>query len=79
MEEEKQENFEDAMKKLEEIVLKLEKGDLNLDESVKKFEEGMKISKDCNQILENAEKKISILLENNGEIEEKNFISEETN
>ena len=57
------ENFEESMKKLETIVTELENGNLNLDESVKKFEEGMKIAKQCNNILEDAEKKITILLE----------------
>ena len=66
-------NFEKSMENLENIVTELEKGDLNLDESVKMFEEGMKIAKQCNNILENAEKKITILLEKNGELEEKNF------
>ena len=66
-------NFEESMKKLEDIVIELENGNLNLDESVNKFEEGMKISKQCNKILEEAEKKITILLEKNGELEEKNF------
>ena len=51
------ENFEDSMKKLETIVMELENGNLNLDESVKKFEEGMKIAKQCNNILEESEKK----------------------
>ena len=50
-----------------------EKSMENLDESVKKFEEGMKIAKQCNNILENAEKKITILLEKNGDFEEKPF------
>ena len=54
------ENFEESMKKLETIVTELENGNLNLDESVKKFEEGMKIAKQCNNILEDAEKKITI-------------------
>jgi exodeoxyribonuclease VII small subunit len=67
------ENFEESMKKLETIVTELENGNLNLDESVKKFEEGMKIAKQCNNILENAEKKITILLEKNGDFEEKPF------
>ena len=44
------ENFEESMKKLETIVTELENGNLNLDESVKKFEEGMKIAKQCNNI-----------------------------
>ena len=66
-------NFEEAMKKLEEIVTELENGNLNLDESVSKFEEGMKLAKQCNSILETAEKKITILLENNGELKEEKF------
>ena len=70
------ENFEESMAKLEKIVTELENGELNLDESVSKFEEGMKISKQCSQMLEDAEKKITILLEKNGEIKEENFETE---
>lgn len=57
-------NFEEAMKKLETLAQELEKDDLSLDESVKKFEEGMEISKKCKEILEDAEKRITILTEN---------------
>ncbi len=66
-------NFEEAMKKLEKIVTELESGNFNLDESVLKFEEGIKIAKQCNNMLENAEKKITILLEKDGELKENNF------
>ena len=66
-------NFEEAMKKLEKIVTELESGNFNLDESVLKFEEGSKIAKQCNNMLENAEKKITILLEKDGELKENNF------
>lgn len=69
-------NFEDSMEELEKIVVELESGKLNLDESINKFEQGIKISKDCNKILEDAEKKITILLEKNGNIEEENFTAE---
>ncbi len=69
-------NFEQSMQDLEKIVTELEKGDLNLDESVKKFEEGMKLAKQCNNMLEKAEKKITILLEKDGELEEKDFIED---
>lgn len=55
-------NFEESMKNLENIVEELEKGDLNLEDSIKKFEEGMELSKKCNEILENAEKKITVLI-----------------
>ena len=70
-------SFEENMENLEKIVTELEKGNLNLDDSVKKFEEGIKISKQCNKILEEAEKKITILLEENGEIKEENFQKQE--
>jgi len=59
---EKDINFEEAMKKLEEIANQLEKNDLDLDKSVEKFEEGMQLSKKCSEILENAEKRITILI-----------------
>ncbi len=70
---EKEANFEDTIKQLEIIANELEKGDLNLDESVSKFEEGMKLSKKCSQILENAEKRISILIKKEDEVTEEDF------
>lgn len=69
-------NFEETMKKLENVVQELEKGTLNLEDSVKKFEEGMQLSKQCNEILQNAEKKITILINKETGIEEENFIAE---
>ena len=57
--------FEDNLKELETIVAQLEKGDLSLEESISKFEMGIKVSKECNSKLEDAEKRINILL--NGE------------
>ena len=69
-------SFEDAMKELEQIASQLEKGDLNLDQSVTKFEEGMKLSKTCNKILEDAEKRISILIKNEDNVTEENFSAE---
>ncbi len=70
-------SFEENMEQLEKIVTELEKGDLNLDESVKKFEQGMKISKKCNDILEKAEKKITILLKQENGIKEEKIETEE--
>ena len=70
-------NFEEAMKKLEQITAELEKGDLSLDESVKKFEEGIKLSKEYNKILEDSEKRINILINNDGNITEENFLPKE--
>ena len=66
--------FEDAMKELEAIVGQLEKGELNLDESIEKFEQGVELSKKCNKILDEAEKKITILLKDeDGEYKEEDF------
>lgn len=70
-------SFEEQIQELEKIISELENGNLNLDDSVVKFEEGMKISKECNKMLENAEKKITILLnDENGEKKEENFEAE---
>ena len=66
-------SFEENMEKLEKIVADLEKGDLDLDESVKKFEQGINISKKCDEILKNAEKKITILLNDDNNIKKENF------
>lgn len=66
-------SFEEQIEELEKIVAELENGKLNLDESVSKFEEGIKISKDCSKILEEAEKKITILVNKDGEMQEENF------
>ena len=65
--------FEEMIEELEKVSQDLEKGDLSLDESVNKFEEGMKLSKECATILENAEKKITILMHNGEEVQEENF------
>lgn len=67
-------NFEEMIESLEQIAKELESGNLSLDDSVKKFEEGMEISKDCSRILETAEKKISILVKNSeGNLSEEKF------
>lgn len=74
----KEESFEELLVRLEDITSKLEKeDDISLDESMKLFEEGIDISKKCNQQIEEAEKKISILINENNEIKEENFIQDE--
>ena len=71
----KRDCFEDKMQELEKIVSNLEKGEMNLEDSLTNFEKGMKLSKECSKILEDAESKIMVLLENdNGEIEEKKLV-----
>lgn len=70
-------SFEEQMEQLEKIVEELERGELSLEDSVSKFEEGIKISKKCNKTLEEAEKKITILVKQEGEMKEENFDTEE--
>ncbi len=68
------ERFEDALNKLEKIVSKLEDGDIPLEESLKLFEEGIRLSRLCNQKLEEAEKKVEILMKGkNGVIKPQPF------
>ena len=59
-------NFEEAMKRLEQIVQKLEDGELPLEESLKVFEEGMGLVRHCSSKLEEAEKKVTMLVEESG-------------
>ena len=56
------EKFETALKKLEDAVRRLESGELTLDESIKVFEEGVKNAAFCSKKLDEAEKKVEILL-----------------
>ena len=55
--------FEDDLKKLENVVERLERGDLSLDDSVKLFEEGMKLSNACKAELDQAEGRIHVLVQ----------------
>ena len=70
-------SFEEQIEQLEKIVGELEKGELSLEDSVVKFEEGIKISKECSKTLEKAEKKITILVDQDGEMKEEKFDTEE--
>lgn len=70
--------FEQSISELEEIVAKLEGGNVTLDESLELFEKGIKLSKSCQQMLDAAEKKVSILMTNDdGEVVKEDFIGEE--
>jgi exodeoxyribonuclease VII small subunit len=69
--------FEKAMNKLEKIVQELESTDLPLEKAIKKFEEGVQLSKFCSEKLDETEKKITILLKDqNDRVYDKPFISE---
>jgi exodeoxyribonuclease VII small subunit len=70
--------FEVAMKQLEQIVQDLETGDMPLEKAIKKFEEGIQISKYCSEKLDASEKKITLLMQDpdGGEISEIPFVTE---
>ncbi|MGZ3769262.1 MAG: exodeoxyribonuclease VII small subunit [Bdellovibrio sp.] len=55
-------DFEKKLNRLEEIVQKMERGDLALEESLKLFEEGVKLSRECNVRLSEAETKVKLLM-----------------
>ena len=56
-------NFEEAIVKLEDEVRKLESGNMTLDDSIKAFEESVKLVRVCNEILDDAERRVRILVE----------------
>ena len=58
--------FEQAMKQLEQIVQELESGDMPLEKAIKKFEEGIQLSKFCSEKLDETEKRITILIQDSG-------------
>lgn len=61
------ESFETALGELETLVQELEKGDTNLADSLARFERGVALAKQCKQTLQDAERKIQILSNENGE------------
>lgn len=71
-------SFEESISELEEIVVRLESGNVTLDESLELFEKGIKLSKNCQKMLDTAEKKVSILMTtDDGEIVKEDFIGKE--
>jgi exodeoxyribonuclease VII small subunit len=78
MEKKRRKTFEDALNQLESIVSQLEDGDLPLEESLRLFEEGIKLSRFCGQKLNEAQKRVEVLLKGEGdELESHPFEPEE--
>lgn len=70
-------NFEQSLQDLEKIVKELEKGDLPLEKALKRFEDGMALSKRCGQMLDETEQKISQLIEgSDGALTEQEFAAQ---
>ncbi len=59
-------DFEKSLQQLETIVQQMENGELGLEESLKKFEQGIKLAKNCQNALSSAELKVNQLIEKNG-------------
>lgn len=64
----KPQDFEQSLAALEALVAKMEKGDLSLEDSLKAFEEGVQLTRECQAKLQAAEQRVQVLLEQNGEI-----------
>lgn len=70
--------IEDCMKELESVVSELESGDESLDKSLELFEKGIKLSKQCQLMLDEAEKKVTVLIaDTNGGMKEEDFLDDE--
>lgn len=67
--------FEQAMEQLEAIVSRLEGGDVPLEQAIELFQQGMKLSQLCNAKLDQVERKIEMLVEENGNFEKKPFVA----
>lgn len=74
-------DFEKKLNRLEEIVEKMEKGDLTLDESLQLFEEGVKLSRECQQKIGEAENRVKLLMgvDQNGQPQTKDFSPDSSN
>ncbi|MBB5186474.1 MULTISPECIES: exodeoxyribonuclease VII small subunit [Zhongshania] len=70
-------NFETALSELEKLVQNMESGDLSLEHSLKAFEDGMQLSRDCQQALADAEQKVQLLMNKDGEIVSKTLVAED--
>ena len=68
MAEKKEFNFEESLEKLEEIVKKLETGDVPLDDAIEEFNKAMKLVKSCDEKLKNAEEAITKLVKDSSEV-----------
>jgi exodeoxyribonuclease VII small subunit len=65
--------FETSLEKLEKLVEHMEDGDLTLEDSLKTFEEGIRLTRECQQALAAAEQKVKLLIEENGQVTASDF------
>jgi len=69
--------FEEALQELEKIVARLDSGELSLDQMLSEFEQGISLVRSCKQFLDQAQKKVEILLKDEGKLEIKEMEGEE--
>ncbi|MEK9820671.1 MAG: exodeoxyribonuclease VII small subunit [Gammaproteobacteria bacterium] len=69
--------FETSLEKLEKLVEQMEDGDLTLEDSLKTFEEGIRLTRECQQALAAAEQKVKLLIEENGQVTASDFEAED--
>jgi exodeoxyribonuclease VII small subunit len=72
----KTKTFEENMAELESVVESLGEGDITLDESLKLFEKGIKLSNACQNMLDKAEQKVTVLISENDEVIEEDFVKD---
>jgi exodeoxyribonuclease VII small subunit len=72
------EKFEDALEKLEDIVKKMEAGDLPLEDALKSFEDGIKLIRFCQAKLDEAGRRVEVLLGNDDSLQIKRFNGEDS-
>ena len=71
-------DFEQSLAELQALVERLENGELSLEDSLTTFEQGIRLSRECQAALHQAEQKVQILLERDGELSEAPFSSDAT-
>ncbi|MDN3637593.1 exodeoxyribonuclease VII small subunit [Simiduia curdlanivorans] len=69
----KPQDFEQSLAALEALVAKMEKGDLSLEDSLKAFEEGVQLTRECQARLQAAEQRVQVLLAQNGDVRYENL------
>ncbi len=70
-------DFEAALKELEALVERMEKGEISLEQSLQDFQRGIELTRICQKALQDAEQKVQILMEKNGQITIENFDTED--
>ncbi len=71
-------DFEASLGQLEQLVEQMEDGELSLEDSLKAFEQGVKLTRECQHALKEAEQKVQLLMEQNGELVTEPFAAKES-